>query len=113
MIGQAVANLIDNAINFSNDNGHVDINLQSNKVDNIETYQISIFNRGDAIPEFALPKLYDRFFSLPPSSQSQTSTKSTGLGLSFVSEIMKLHQGHITIKNIDNGVLAELSWPKI
>ena len=112
LIGQAVANLIDNAINFSIDNGHVDIKLHSNKIDNIETYQISIFNRGDAIPEFALPKLYDRFFSLPPSSQSQTSTKSTGLGLSFVNEIMKLHQGHITIKNIDNGVLAELSWPK-
>jgi len=71
---------------------------------------VSIFNHGEAIPDFALAKLYDRFFSLPPSNNSETVTKSTGLGLSFVKEIMKLHKGKIEIKNLNNGVLATLNW---
>lgn len=111
LISQAVANLIDNAINFSQENSQIDISLNSIEINNSRRYQVSIFNQGNAIPEFALAKLYDRFFSLPPTNQEKTSTKSTGLGLSFVSEIMKLHQGQVTIKNVDEGVIAELSWP--
>lgn len=112
LISQAVANLIDNAINFCGENGQIDISLKSTELNNSLQYQISIFNQGEAIPDFALPKLYDRFFSLPPSNQTQASTKSTGLGLSFVSEIMKLHHGQANIENINGGVLAQLSWPK-
>ncbi len=112
LIDQAVANLIDNAINFSSENGQIDISLNTIDIDSATNYEISIFNQGNSIPDYALPKLYDRFFSLPPINQNQTSTKSTGLGLSFVSEIMKLHQGRVSIDNINDGVLAILRWPQ-
>jgi len=47
---------------------------------------------------------------LPPGNDSQAVSKSTGLGLSFVKEIMKLHKGSVEIKNINNGVVATLYW---
>jgi len=106
LISQAIANLLDNAIRFCFDAGQVDISLES-----LDGHtRISLFNQGDAIPDFALAKLYDRFFSLPPGNDSQAVSKSTGLGLSFVKEIMKLHKGSVEIKNINNGVVATLYW---
>ena len=111
LIDQAAANLIDNAINFCSEPGQIDISLRNIEIDEAMYYQISIYNQGNAIPDFALPKLFDRFFSLPPSVQDKKATKSTGLGLSFVIEIMKLHQGEVIIENIEGGVIAKLRWP--
>lgn len=112
LIGQAIANLIDNAIRFCTDKGVIEINLRSTTVNNNPHYEVTIFNEGEAIPDFALDKLYDRFFSLPPSEKEYQSSKSTGLGLSFVAEIMKLHQGKVEVKNTKNGVTATLHWPQ-
>ncbi len=103
LIGQAIANLLDNAIRFCEPKGRLDISLAREP----ETV-VSIFNQGQAIPDFALEKLYDRFFSLPPATE--TESKSTGLGLSFVKEIMKLHKGSIKVTNIAQGVQASLRW---
>jgi len=80
-----------------------------------------VFNQGDHIPDFAMPRLYERFFSLPTPASVPVNTltaKGTGLGLSFVKEIMNLHQGSIMItntKNIDglSGVQAIINWKKI
>ena len=119
LIGQAIANLLDNAIRFCSRNGQIDISVKSELNDEQNHYSITIFNQGEAIPDFALDKLYERFFSLPSSSensdidnQTDSNAKSTGLGLSFVKEIMKLHNGKVEITNVSNGVLATLTWTK-
>ena len=106
LLSQAIANLLDNAIGFCATGGLVELNLEKQD----EQIQITVFNQGEPIPDFALAKLYQRFFSLPRPEQDQQSTKSTGLGLSFVKEIMKLHKGTIDIKNTHGGVLATLAW---
>ena len=105
LIGQAIANLLHNAIRFCVQESRLDISLAQ---DNKNT--VTVFNQGPAIPDFALAKLYDRFFSLPPAEVVEIQSKSTGLGLSFVKEIMKLHKGTIEIKNITQGVQATLRW---
>jgi len=80
-------------------------------------FNITVLNQGEHIPDFALPRLYERFFSMPAEHNGNMSTaKSTGLGLSFVKEIMKHHQGSIQINNIvdsnlGHAVKASLSWP--
>lgn len=111
LISQAVANLLDNAISFCDNRGQVDISLSPSD----GAFQVTIFNQGEPIPEFAKAKLYDRFFSLPrpirEDESSERARKSTGLGLSFVKEIMKLHKGQVAIENIDQGVVATLTWP--
>jgi len=107
LISQAIANLLDNAMDFCYQNGRIEITLK--QIEN--QFRIAFFNEGDPIPDFALSKIYDRFFSLPrPGDQPQTG-KSTGLGLSFVKEIMKRHNGHVHVSNTDSGVLATLAWP--
>lgn len=106
LISQAIANLMDNAIGFCETGGLVELNLE--KQDRL--IKVTVFNQGEPIPDFALAKLYERFFSLPRPDQEQQSTKSTGLGLSFVKEIMKLHNGKVDIKNTHGGVLATLQW---
>jgi len=109
LISQAVVNLLDNAIGFCAPNANISITIDKTDTQ----YNIRVFNEGDAIPEFALKKLYERFFSLPRPHHDTNiqSTKSTGLGLSFVKEIMKLHKGSIHISNTDSGVIAHLVWP--
>ena len=106
LLSQAIANLLDNAIGFCATGGLVELNLEKQD----EQIQITVFNQGEPIPDFALEKLYQRFFSMPRPEQDQQSTKSTGLGLSFVKEIMKLHNGKVDIKNTQGGVLATLTW---
>ena len=110
LISQAAANLLDNAIDFSVDGGEIVIRVE---VDD-HWQRISVRNQGEAIPEFALQRMYERFFSLPrPHGDDQDgSEKSTGLGLSFVQEIMKLHQGSVRVINVEDGVHAELRWPR-
>jgi len=108
LISQAVANLLDNAIDFCVDQGVIDISVQSDERKHI----VRVHNQGSPIPDFALDRIYERFFSLPRPDNDQTRTdKSTGLGLSFVQEIMKLHRGSVIVTNTDNGVQAELRWP--
>ena len=108
LISQAVANLLDNAIGFCNIEGLIDVHAKQTD----DVFQITVFNQGEPIPDFALAKLYERFFSLPRPNQDQSSSKSTGLGLSFVKEIMKLHNGHVHIENANGGVIATLTWPR-
>lgn len=112
LISQAVANLLDNAISFCKHHGQVTINLELNENSDGTRYQVSIFNQGESMPEYALDKIYDKFFSLPRPLETQEASKSTGLGLSFVKEIMKLHRGQISVKNTHSGVIAVLNWMK-
>ena len=106
LIGQAIANLLDNAIAFSHPSTALKITLSQHN----NQYRIEIRNQGEPIPDFALPKLYDRFFSLPRPNPDRSASKSTGLGLSFVKEIMKLHHGEVQVLNVAGGVAAVLSW---
>ena len=116
LIRQAIANLLDNAIKFCPADGMLRVRYCVPDGTN-NKFNITVFNQGTHIPSFALPRLYERFFSMPAENNSNTSTaKSTGLGLSFVKEIMKHHQGSIQISNIVDSSLgtvvkASLSWP--
>ena len=59
------------------------------------------------IPDYALQRLGERFYSLPHPDGS----KGTGLGLAFVREIAALHGGSFSITNVSNGVRAKLYLP--
>jgi two-component system sensor histidine kinase CreC len=64
---------------------------------------------GAGIPEYALEKIFEKFFSL---QRPDSGKKSTGLGLNFVREVAILHNGTITLENReDQGVQATLTLP--
>ncbi|MFT5609577.1 MAG: two-component system sensor histidine kinase CreC [Arenicella sp.] len=115
LLSQAIANLLDNAIKFCEINGQIEITVGPNPVNTgkgyVGPYEMALHNQGQPIPEFALPKIYDRFFSMPNAQANKSPSKSTGLGLSFVREMMKLHKGSVTVANTQTGVRATLRWP--
>lgn len=98
---QALSNLFDNALDFTQPNGR--IVWRSEQRDAQLT--ISLTNQGDPIPDFALPRLTERFYSLP---RPNTGRKSSGLGLNFVQEVAELHGGSLRVFNSNEGVTAEL-----
>lgn len=105
LLNQAFNNLLDNAIDFCPDGGDIDILAHQGE----ESCAVDIFNTCEPIPPYALDRLFDRFYSMPrPHSQK----RSTGLGLSFVKEILTLHHGSIDIDNAEQrgktGVMARL-----
>ncbi|WP_125779555.1 two-component system sensor histidine kinase CreC [Pseudoalteromonas rubra] len=98
LLQQALLNLLENALDFVTE--HTEISLSIVAADN--TCSFSIYNTGPTIPDYALPRLCERFYSLPRAN----GAKSTGLGLNFVERVAKLHHGSLTINNHAQGVLA-------
>lgn len=99
LLGQALANLLDNALDFAPLGGRIRIGAELHG----GSVLISIWNQGPAIPDFALPRLAERFYSLP---RPGTGRKSTGLGLNFVKEVAELHGGSLRVHNLEDGVEA-------
>ncbi len=104
LIQQALANVVDNALDFTPEGGH--LWLQTQRVAGY--WEFSLINQGEAIPDFAFARLTERFFSLPRPGSGR---KSTGLGLSFVKEVMALHGGELHLENTLRGVRACLRFP--
>ncbi len=93
LLQAALANLLENAIHFSPENATITLAATSSE----EQTTITLTDEGPGIPDYALPRVFERFYSI---SKPETSQKSSGLGLSFVKEIIDLHQGSITLKNL-------------
>ncbi|MGC3982305.1 MAG: two-component system sensor histidine kinase CreC [Steroidobacteraceae bacterium] len=102
LLRQALGNLLENALEFTPPGGWIRCSAQAQE----PGWLLLIANQGEAIPEFALPRLGERFYSLP---RPATGRKSTGLGLSFVQEVAQLHGGSLQVLNIPGGVEARLS----
>jgi len=101
---RALANLLDNAIKFTQQEGHVEVSAQEEK----QHLVVTVKDNGPGIPADDLPRIYDRFFR---GDQSR-STPGSGLGLSLVQSIIHAHGGKISVKNLANqGTQAELSIP--
>lgn len=90
LIGQAISNVLENAIDFSPSNACIRIEIHRGQ----NSVVVSITDQGGGIPDFAREKIFDKFYSLP---RPESNDKSTGLGLNFVQEVMKLHGGCIVI----------------
>ena len=101
LLRQALGNLLDNALDFTPPGGALRFSAQVQHHD----VQVSLFNQAAPIPDYALPRLSERFYSLPRPASGR---KSTGLGLNFVEEVMKLHGGSLQIGNVPGGVQAVL-----
>ena len=70
---------------------------------------VCVEDTGPGVPDFALEKVFDRFYSLP---RPDSGRKSSGLGLSIVREIARLHGGEVTLVNRrEGGARAELTLP--
>lgn len=92
LLQQMISNILDNAIEFSTEGNEIVIS-DSIKDNN---WILNVRDFGPGIPDYALPRIFDRFYSL---ARPVTGNKSTGLGLSLVQEVVQLHHGAIDIQN--------------
>jgi two-component system, OmpR family, sensor histidine kinase CreC len=102
---QALGNLLDNAIDFAPRGSTVTLSGETTPLG----YRFQVNDQGPGIPDYALPRLFERFYSLPRPDKG----KSSGLGLSFAMEVARQHSGLLTLANNPNGgVLATLELKK-
>jgi len=101
LLRQALANLLENAIDFTPNGGEIKFAAQCNE----GVVELVVTNQGEQIPAYALPRLTERFYSLPRPASGR---KSTGLGLNFVQEVAQLHGGSLQVSNTAEGVAARL-----
>ncbi|MCZ8239826.1 MAG: two-component system sensor histidine kinase CreC [Leptospiraceae bacterium] len=96
----AFMNLLRNAIEFTDKDHHIQISISHNKINQA---QIQIYNETDSIPEYAIDKIWNKFYSLP---RKRTGRKSSGLGLALVKQVLNYHNASIQIENVNKGVMA-------
>lgn len=99
----ALSSLLDNALEFSPEGGEVALGLEPLG----GGFVLFLRDQGPGIPDFALGRVFEPFYSLPRPS---TGKKSTGLGLRFVREVALLHGGGADLRNIPEGGAEARLW---
>ena len=105
LLRQALGNLLENALDFTPQGGALRFSAQPQG----EQVELRLFNQAEAIPDYALSRLTERFYSLPRPASGR---KSTGLGLNFVQEVAALHAGSLQVGNVVGGVQVSLTLPR-
>ena len=100
-IGRVIENVIGNAVKFAPKGGNIGVCIDNYlKHQKQEMVKITIKDDGIGIPENELNLVFDQFFQ---SSITKTGAGGTGLGLPICREIIKAHNGSITVKNAEEG----------
>ena len=95
LLFQAFANILDNAVKYAPDDGHIRIRLSKQNKNAL----IEISNSGKGLPENELERIFERFYR----SDKSRSTDGAGLGLSLTHAIIELHGGKIRAENTQEG----------
>ena len=107
-ITSVLYNLFDNALKYSRENPVIDVKLSALTNDVIE---LSVRDNGIGIAKEYQPKLFEKFFRVPMGNQH--NIKGYGLGLSYVSEIIRSHGGSISVESeLGKGSTFTIKLPK-
>lgn len=106
-VTQVIANLISNAIKFTEQGSEIIIAIENTDVvrdagsgEKISVLKFSIFDQGPGVPEDELEAIFDQFIQ---SSKTKTGAGGTGLGLAICKEIIEDHKGYIWAENNPEG----------
>lgn len=92
MIQRMLTNLVDNAIKYTPDGGHVTVSVRG---DSGGAVVLSVSDTGSGIPEQDLARIFERFYR----GDLSRSEPGTGLGLSLARAIARAHGGDITVES--------------
>ena len=109
---QAVMNILNNAVKFSNPDGKVEITVhpQTGEIGRSDHVTISIRDEGPGIAEEELENLF-RPFGL--ESMQNDAMQGAGIGLAIANNVMKAMQGRITVESeTGKGSVFSLHTPK-
>ncbi len=100
---QLFANLIENAVRYAGDNAQIEIGLASTK----SSVEIHVQDNGLGIPESERIKVLDRWYRVDKSRNA----KGSGLGLSLVNAISKLHYAELILEDAEPGLRVVVRFP--
>lgn len=92
LITQAVKNLVNNAIKYSPERTTVTVSTALEA----EAVRVCVEDRGFGIPAEAKERVWDKFYRVVREGQEKDE-ESTGLGLSFVREVIEQHGGQVNL----------------
>ncbi|MGU7773072.1 two-component system sensor histidine kinase CreC [Burkholderia sp. MR1-5-21] len=109
LLRQALGNLLENALDFAPSGSTIGVAIERQRAGRAHVAVVRVADDGPGIPDYALSRVFERFYSLPrPDGQD----RSTGLGLCFVREVAMLHRGEIALANRpEGGACATLTLP--
>lgn len=93
LIRQVLVNLLNNAINYSDEGSEITVSLF--RTDNKVIFEVS--DNGPGISEEEIPHIFERYYKR--KSKNYSNRKGMGLGLSLCKSIIEAHNGKISIRN--------------
>ena len=93
MIKQLTVILLSNAEKYSDPGGRIDVRLEAKG----EHCQLKVHNTGEPIPKEAQAKIFDRFYRVDTSHNSEIP--GNGLGLSIAQSIINAHRGRLQVRS--------------
>jgi len=105
-IRSIIINLLENAVKYSDMVPEINIGLTSNN----ERCSIEISDNGIGIDQSERKKIFEKFYRV--GNEDQRKTKGTGLGLYIVDQIVRAHNGTITVSsNQPKGTIFNVFLP--
>ena len=92
-----IFNLLDNALKYSYDNPHINITT----IDGGNKLSLIVTDDGIGIPQEYREKVFEKFFRVPTGNLH--NAKGYGLGLSYVAQVVKKHNGSIKVEPLEGG----------
>ncbi|MGG0233492.1 sensor histidine kinase [Bacillus tropicus] len=105
-IHQMMVILLDNAMKYTNEGGHIQINCTQTS----SSIRIQVKDDGIGVKEEDIPKLFDRFYQ---GDKARSTSEGAGLGLSIANWIVEKHYGKISVESKwEEGTCFEVIFPK-
>ncbi|GGG30453.1 sensor histidine kinase [Hymenobacter glacieicola] len=109
-IRQVLINLIDNAIKYGRENGHVTVAVAESG----KGVRISVQDDGEGIPKQHQNRIFERFYRIDKSrSRESREAGGSGLGLAISKHIVEAHRSTIRVHSeVGQGTTLEFKLPK-
>jgi signal transduction histidine kinase len=92
-IGQALVNLLDNAVKYSGEQTCIDVSIAASTFD----VSIAVRDHGIGIPAAEQKKIFEKFYRA--GSTLVHDVRGSGLGLSIVQHVVEAHGGHVEVSS--------------
>ncbi|MGB2862364.1 MAG: HAMP domain-containing sensor histidine kinase [Sedimentisphaerales bacterium] len=93
-IGQAILNLLSNAMKYSGESRRIDLRVQKRAGHAV----IEVSDWGIGIDPAQQKRIFEKFYRVP--SEQNQRIPGTGLGLALVFHIVKAHDGHVEVRSV-------------